>query len=416
MKKLILCTAIFLIASFAFCMSVTRVEEINDYDSEPMLDNFYGTGAGRPLSYYDNVKVSLVTISKDDPVYAWFGHAGIVVEEPGREAVMYDWGRFTFGPEFYVNFLKGNLMYNCGRFYAANEMENAIDSNRTIRKMELNLTSEQKKDIINFVNVNSSDSYNTYRYEMFKDNCATRIRDIINASVNGRLESWAKSQPGYTYREQISKVLCVNIPLNWTLDFLLGPEVDAKATLWDEMFLPANLAEAVSDFEGIVKEDSYVYDGRSTDTRKQDATVPQSYVQLVAIAGVALALITAFFYAVLPKFYKIEMFIVNFVFGMLGLILLYLMTYTNHAFAYFNENILFINPLLLFCAFWSLKTPKHKHALKSVYSILSTLVVILIVCKVGMRSIFCQDNYGQIVMVLPYYLTNILLLNKNSEN
>lgn len=416
MKKLLLCTVILLVSSLAFCMSVTRVEETNDYDSIPMLENFYGKEAGRNPSYYENVKISLVTISKGDPLYTWFGHAGIVIEEPNREDVMYDWGRFVFEPEFYKNFAKGNLMYNCGRFYAANELKEAANENRTIRRIELNLTNEQKKDIINFVNTNSSDLYNTYRYDMFTDNCATRIRDLINASTDGRFEAWAKKQSGYTFREQISKVYAFSIPLNWAADFVLGPMGDKKATLWDEMFIPANLADAVSEFENIAKDDSYINDTRETDTRQKDAEVPQTYVHTVAIVGIALALLTAFFYAVMPRFYKIEMFLVNFVFGLMGLLLLYLMTYSNHTFSFFNENILFINPLLLFCAFFSLKAEKHKHALKGIYSVLSTLIIILIVCKVGIRNVFCQNNYGQIITVLPYYLVNILLLNKKSDN
>lgn len=411
MKRLLLCFVVLLAFSTLFAMSITNKFEEHPYDSVSMLETYYGNGESRNPDYYDRYTISLVTFSKDDPVYSWFGHAGIVVESENEEPIMYDWGLFSFERGFYVNFLLGNLWYKCGRTYADYQYDAALDSKRSIRKIELNLTREQKRDLVNYINLNSGEKYNSYMYDMFTDNCATRIRDIINQTTNGRFELWAKSKPGYTYRQQLSKTMFNNIPLNWLYDFVLGPLGDQKATLWEEMFLPQSLADAVSDFENIAKNDIYEYDFRETDGRKADLTQPKDYFLYALAAGLVLALITSLFYPKLTTLYSIETFVINLALGLLGTLLLFLMVFSKHRFSYFNENILFINPLLLIAAFLSLKSRKHTIRLKRIYGILSTATVVLIICKIGIPSVFYQVNYSQIALVLPFYLANIVLLN-----
>ncbi len=412
MKKILFCFAVLIICSSLFGLSITYDKEIHDYDSVPMLEVHFGNGEGRTSDYYDSMKISLVTFAKDDPLYSWFGHAGLVVEKEDSAAVMYDWGLFCFGPEFYKNFAKGILWYSCGRTYTDNEYIPAIEAKRSIRKIELNLTSEQKRDIINYVNLNCSSEYCDYMYNLFTDNCSTRIRDIINMATNGRFEVWAKTKPGYTYRQQLSKTLINVIPMNWLYDYLFGPMGDRKATLWEEMFLPVNLADAVSEFENLAAKDYYEYDFRENNGRKPDAEQPESYFLYTLVFGMIMALASSLFYPKHIGLYKIQAFTFNLFLGLFGALLFYLMIFTNHDFAFFNENILFINPLLLISAFLSLNPKKHRNGLKIIYSILLILSVILVVCKIGISNVFYQNNYSQMVSVIPFYVANIMLLNK----
>lgn len=412
MKKTVLCLFLLITASMLFGLSITSKDELHDYDSVPMLEEHYGYGEGRPLDFYGKTKISLITLSKDDPLYSWFGHAGILIEEDGKDPVLYDWGLFSFEPGFYLDFVLGKLWYLCGKTYADAVFNPAIQAKRSIRKIELNLSAEQKRDLVNYVNLNSSSKYNTYMYDMFTDNCATRIRDIINSTTNGRFELWAKSKAGYTYRQQLSKTMFNNIPMNWLYDFVFGPEGDKKTTLWEEMFLPADLADAVSEFENLASSDVYLYDFRGTDGRKEDRSQPESYFIYALAAGLLLALYATLLFPKLKVLYGIESFIFNFTFGLLGTLLLFLMVFSNHSFSYFNENILFINPLLLVAAFLSFKPEKHKMALRKIYVILFALTVILLICKVGIPSVFYQVNYSQMALVLPFYIANIFILDR----
>ncbi len=412
MKKTLLCLFVLIASSMLFGLSITNKDELHDYDSVPMLEEHYGYGEGKPLESYEKYRISLITLSKDDPIYSWFGHAGLLVEAEGKEPVLYDWGLFSFEPGFYLDFVLGKLWYLCGRTYADDVFNPAIQAKRSIRKIELNLSAEQKRDLINYVNLNSSSKYNTYMYDMFTDNCATRIRDIINKTTNGRFELWAKSKAGYTYRQQLSKTMFNNIPLNWLYDFVFGPEGDKEASLWEEMFLPKDLADAVSGFENLAKSDIYTYDFRGTDGRKADLTQPKSYFLYSLAAGLLIALCATLFFPKHKVLYKTESVIFNFTFGLLGTLLLFLMFFSNHSFSYFNENILFINPLLLVAAFMSFKYEKHRKGLKKIYITLSAMIVILLICKVGIPHVFYQKNYSQMVLVLPFYVANIFLIDK----
>ena len=59
--------------------------------------------------YYGSVDIYLMTASPSEPVYVYFGHSGIVIDPPDGDAVMYDWGTFSFSDGFYLNFAMGLL-------------------------------------------------------------------------------------------------------------------------------------------------------------------------------------------------------------------------------------------------------------------------------------------------------------------
>ena len=62
--------------------------------------------------YYENTHIYLVTASPADPVYVYFGHAGIAVDAPDRDEIMFDYGSFRFSDGFYINFILGRLYYS----------------------------------------------------------------------------------------------------------------------------------------------------------------------------------------------------------------------------------------------------------------------------------------------------------------
>jgi len=54
-------------------------------------------------------------------------------------------------------------------------------------EQQLNLTNHEKWQLITKLETNYKPENRYYRYDFFHDNCATRIRDIIAKSVDGKI-------------------------------------------------------------------------------------------------------------------------------------------------------------------------------------------------------------------------------------
>ena len=85
------------------------------------------------------------------------------------------------------------------------------------------------------------------------------------------------------------------------------------------------------------------------------------------------------------------------------------MFFTIHDVAWWNENILFINPLLLVVAFFTVRSSKHGTALKRLWFFFMVSILLLIFAKIVMPSTFIQKNMAHILLMLPVYSVNFYI-------
>ena len=69
-----------------------------------------------------------------------------------------------------------------------------MEGGRSVEEYTLDLTPEAKFQILEFLKHNALEENNTYLYHFYKDNCATRLRDIIDAATGGDFQKWAKGR------------------------------------------------------------------------------------------------------------------------------------------------------------------------------------------------------------------------------
>ena len=93
-------------------------------------------------------QISLLTCAAGDELYYSFGHSAIRVQDPELGIdVVYNYGTFDFDrPNFYLNFVKGKLIYSLSRrtfdvFLYEYELEK-----RWVREQILDLTLEERTD------------------------------------------------------------------------------------------------------------------------------------------------------------------------------------------------------------------------------------------------------------------------------
>ena len=163
------------------------------------------SGAGR---LGDALTLKLAVIGPGDELYFWWGHIGLVVEDlRSGQSRFYDWGVFSFENEnFFVNFAFGRLIYSCIATRAQLNYNVYTHTNRDITLYTLDLPSEKKEAVLRFAENNMLPENRDYNYHHFRDNCATRIRDILDLALDGKFrEEFANAPSRFTYRQHVRR-------------------------------------------------------------------------------------------------------------------------------------------------------------------------------------------------------------------
>jgi hypothetical protein len=115
---------------------------------------------------------------------------------------------------------------------------------------ELDLTPVQKRELRDYLEWNERPENRFYRYDYYRDNCSTRVRDAIDRVTGGQLQRQLRAAPtGTTYRSHTRRLTAGLDPVDlfWFTGFtyVMGHPVDEPLTAWEESFLPGKLAEHV---------------------------------------------------------------------------------------------------------------------------------------------------------------------------
>ena len=376
----------------------------NAFDSIPMLNAFYDESDDGSMAYWDACTVSLLTISSGDPIYSWFGHAAFLVTTPEGRNITFDYGTFSFDDEdFFVNFAFGRLWFVCCSTYAEYELRAINADGRGVSQVILPLTAAQKKAIIGFLNSNVREENRVYLYHHYRDNCATRLRDIIDRATGGQFKAWAQAQAGSSFRSQASRALSRNHFVLWALDFLQGGNIDRDATLWDEMFLPEILEDAVVRYFGLERTS---VDGSTSPfvpmPEKACSNIGFSIIMGLVLGGIGAALVLLG----REKAFGIYSGVVEIVFGLLGTLLLFMMVFTNHDVTWMNDNILFVNPVLFVLAVHSFRRSPWARCLSR---IILCVIGLLVVLKIVLPGVFVQANWPVIIPVAMFLIPGAVI-------
>mgnify|MGYP003670259273 CR=1 FL=1 len=191
-------------------------------------------------------KISILTVGPGDELNSKFGHSALRLQDPtiGID-VVYNYGLFDFeAPNFYVNFVRGQLDYSLGRqrfnsFCLSYEREG-----RWVKEQVLKLSGSDIEALFRFLEDNYLPENRYYKYDFFFDNCTTRIPDALQKVLNDRLDlDQAAFEKEETYRQLIHQNLEVNSWSNFGIDLALGSVIDKKGT----PFLPINVFDELKN-------------------------------------------------------------------------------------------------------------------------------------------------------------------------
>lgn len=305
-------------------------------------------------------RVSVLTFGPGDQTFSKFGHDALWVHDPRKPPrqrdLVYNYGTFRFdSPWLIVDFLKGRLDY----WLSVSTLERTVAAyraaNRSVSAQELALTSAQIEALTAFLAENAKPENASYRYDYYRDNCATRIRDVLDRHLGGALKSSAAAAAPLTYREHTRR-LTVDAPLLFfALDLALGPLIDRPISEWEEMFLPARVASKLDQLktaEGapLVRRRFDLFEARRAPPPEGAPSFRWGWLLLGLGVGGGLYALARVERRWARASLAAGLGLVSAVAGLLGVLLLVLWLGTDHEVTYWNQNV-------LLCPFWMLAVP-----------------------------------------------------------
>ena len=150
-----------------------------------------------PLSAAATPRIGVMTMQPGEVFWERFGHDAIVVEDPARgEALSYNYGFFDPSePGFLGRFVRGEMQYMLVALPLADDLATFRDEGRGVRIQWLELAPAQARSIADALAENAKPEHARYRYDYFRDNCTTRVRDVLDRGLGGLAELGWRPRP-----------------------------------------------------------------------------------------------------------------------------------------------------------------------------------------------------------------------------
>ncbi|MCY1031532.1 DUF4105 domain-containing protein [Corallococcus sp. BB11-1] len=374
---------------------------------------------GKGESRGEDLSIWLVTFSPGDDVFAWWGHGSLVVEDRARQLQrLYNYGMYSFDDQTVVRFAKGRLEFWVGESSVNGTFRLYKSLGRDVRVQELNLTPEQRVKVAKRLADNVLPENREYLYEHYSDNCVTRLRDMIDSAVGGRLSEAERAPARMNLREHTRRYTAVNPPMSLLLDFMMNDSIDKPITRREEAFLPDELEQQVAELKvpgvdgqpvSLVEKQWDYY----LSSRPRPPATPPDFGPWILALGVLLggsALGLAAWERRGSRAARIllgvENMVVGLVLGIPGLALVVMWVGTDHVVTHHNENLFLANPVTLLAVPYGLRltwnSVKARARLKWVWGFLAVTGALGVVLKV--LPWFDQDNWRLIALILPISL------------
>ncbi len=311
------------------------------------------------------LRVSVITIGPGAQVWERFGHNAIMLEDmrTGR-AVWYNYGMFDFGAkDFWPRFMKGDMRYWMQGGEVRVELPFYFRSNRTVWAQELDIEPAQRLEVQRFLEWNALPENRFYHYDYFRDNCSTRVRDVVDRVIGGAIREQTEDIPaGTTFRSETRRLTESSLPVYVGIELGLARPTDEPISRYEEMFLPMALHSYLRDVtitgpDGVthplVKSERTLYTSTATPPPAQ----PPAWWPWFLLAGVAVG---GVLYTMGRSVESSAPARVGFLLlggawtlfaGLGGLVLASLWGLTDHWATYYNENLLQLSPVALLLAF-----------------------------------------------------------------
>ena len=325
------------------------------------------------------LRISLLTCAPGEELYSTFGHTAIRVQDSsaGTDAV-YNYGTFEFAPDFYSKFIRGKLLYSLSVEDFRDFLYTYQLESRRVVEQVLQLSCEEKHKLFRALQINSMEANRHYRYDFLFDNCTTRAKEIIARNTDKSVVfKPILQEPFPSFRDLIHRYLEMGHQ-DWSklgIDILLGVKLDKKPTNEQAMFLPDYLLKGLDNASTggnpLVQPPQPVLEMPSL-LQKAARVTPALLFWILLAAVSVLSLINK---NRIPNLLQVFDFLLFFVLGLAGCLLLFMWFGTDHIVCRNNYNLLWALPSHVVFAFM---IHRNKPVVKSYFRIVFGIALLLL--------------------------------------
>ena len=306
---------------------------------------------------FKRYEISILSIGEGSSLADAFGHTGIRVRDSVlKNDIVFNYGIYDFNaPNFYSNFVKGRPEYKLGIQNYKNFVQRYFKENRYIIEHQLDFDKNSTLKIIELLIDNLNNPYYTYNY--LKDNCATRVADIIIDNTKNKFkDDKLKSETNLSYRDLIHGKINENSWAALGIDLCLGAIIDKKINTRETFFLPENLMNYLDLYDGGVITKNIIYSPKLKTSYRENLPSPLLINFILSLIIIA---ITIFNFKV-NKWNKSLDTLIFLITGSIGILIIYLWFFSNHFAGAQNFNFLWAFPFnfALIFAIQKNKVPK----------------------------------------------------------
>jgi hypothetical protein len=280
---------------------------------------------------------------------------------------------------------------------------------RSVTEQVLNLDSLEKSEIIHFLNENMRPENREYMYDFFMDNCATRIRDVLENHIDEL--QWNIHKDSDKSFRQIIKEYQTHLP--WTdfgIDLIIGAGADKMADHRESTFIPDYLSVAVSRMtsgktgEELEKSKIEILNSGMAMSRPIFFLTPLFFFMCLMILEIT-GLYFVFknyrpssFWTMYDKVWMVVIFLT-------GVLMIFMWWGTDHIHTKQNWNILWASPLL---PFWYWKQKKWGKTGTFVFYVIFALLLLSFLNSLPFLSIFPQFFHPAVAVVSVILLLKMI--------
>ena len=319
--------------------------------------------ASRPLRAAEpgaELSISLLTMGPGEHPFTKFGHTAIWVHDAsaGRDEV-YNYGTFAFdSPTLVLDSVAGKLPYWLSIQSMGSTLRTYSTQGRSLFASELELTPDERLRLHAALRENARPEHRYYRYDYYRDNCATRVRDILERVLGAQIWQGRAEPASMSYRAHTQRLVADDRLLYAALDLAVGRQTDAQVTFWDEAWLPerlhALLSRATVNHDGrtlpLIRSERTLLTSRFPEPRSAPPTWAGYYATLGLLLGSSFAA-AGFLAKAQRRALRVALgasyFTLGTTLGLLGCALCYLTFFSAHSAAASNYNVLLLPPWLL---------------------------------------------------------------------
>ncbi len=226
---------------------------------------------------------------------------------------------------------------------------------RSVEEQLLALNCLQSRKLYAALQANAQPQNRFYRYDFLFDNCTTRARDMVDTGGSSRVTFKNTLEGGHpTYRNLIY-IYLNKAHQDWSklgIDLLLGAKMERKASNREAMFLPDNLLKGFDS--ATVNNGPLVQEKRKILAmpllaNESSLFTPYVVFSFLLLIIVGLSLVKKRWS---EKAITVLDFLLFFILGLVGVLLLFMWFGTNHALCADNFNLLWALPSHIVMAFY----------------------------------------------------------------